>query len=138
MYLGRFFTGEILPLVFQCADANGTPTVPSNAPYIDLRGSGGQITQVQMPVLDKPNTTGLFMYPLLLNSSFTTGRYSATYFANAGGYPNLEVDAFEVVAGGDSEGAVITQAFWSRPEASYLVQQTEAGSVLLKRGPTVS
>ena len=98
------------------------------------------VTQVQAPILDRYVATGLFVYPLRLNSSYTTGRYSATHFyrvTGANNYHGLDVDYFEIVAGGDSDGSIVTQAYWERPEASYLIQQTESGNINLKRNPAI-
>jgi len=137
VYLGRYFQGDILPVTVQCTNAAGTPTVPDNPPAIDFRGSSGQILQAQMPVLDRYSVTGLFSYPLRVNASFPAGRYSATVFYKAGTHNGLDVHDFEVVSGGDSDGAIVTQYYWQRPEATYLVQQTEAENILLKRNPSV-
>lgn len=137
MYLGRYFQGQVLPVTVQCTTSDGTPAVPDNPPYIDFRSDSGQVLQVQMPVIDRYTVTGLFSYPLRLNASFPAGRYSATVFYRASGYHGLEVHPFEVVAGGDADGAIVAQAFWQRPEATYLIQQTEADNILLKRNPAV-
>lgn len=111
--------------------------MPNNPPVIDIRGSGGLIRQVQAPGLDRYQVTGLFSYPLRLDASFPAGSYSATYFFVAGSFNGLEEDTFEVVAGGNSDGAIVTHHYWARPEATYLVQQTESESILLKRNPSI-
>lgn len=140
MYLGRYFLGQTVHIVVQTRDVNGTPTVSENPPYIDFRSDSGQVLQVQMPVHDRYSVTGLFVYPLRLNSSFSAGRYSATAFYRVTGgnnYHGIEIDYFEIVAGGDADGAIITQHYWARPEAKYIIQQTESGNTNLKRNPSV-
>jgi len=139
-YLGRYFQGETVHITVQAVDVNGTPTLPQNPPYIDLRSDTALVQQVQAPIIDRYVTTALFVYPLRLNASYPAGRYSATHFyrvTGANAYNGMEVDYFEVVAGGDSDGSIITQHYWSRPEAVYLIQQTESGNVNLKRNPAI-
>ena len=137
MYLGRYFQGQVVPFLVQTRNLAGTPTLSDNPPFIDFHGDAGKISQVQMPILDRYVVTGLFLYPLFLNASFPAGRYRATYFYKTSDYHGLSTDVFEVVAGGDADGSIITQAYWQRPEATYLVQQTEADNILLRRNPSV-
>ena len=140
MYLGRYFLGQTVHVVIRTTDVNGAPTLPANPPYIDFRSDSAFVRQVQVPILDRYVSTGTFVYPLRLDSSFTTGRYSATQFWRVTGgnaYNGLDVDYFEVVAGGDSDGSILTQFYWQRPEASYLIQQPESGSLTLRRNPSV-
>ena len=140
MYLGRYFLGQTVHITVRTVDTNGTPTAPENPPYIDFRSDSALAVQVQVPILDRYVVTGLFVYPLRFKSSFSTGRYSATHFYRVTGgnaYNGMEVDYFEIVAGGDSDGAIVTQDYWQRPEASYLIQQTESGNINLKRNPAI-
>ena len=137
MYLGRYFQGQVVPIYIRTVNADGTPTAPDNPPYIDFRDDSGQVLQVQAPIVDRYTVTGLFIYPLFLTSSFPAGRYTATHFYLASTYNGLDSDVFEVVAGGDPDGAIITQAYWQRPEAVFLIQQTEADNILLRRNPSV-
>jgi len=140
MYLGRYFLGQVVNVFVWTVDSNGTPTLPENPPYIDFRSDSALVQQVQMPIQDRYVVTGFFVYPLRLGSSYSAGRYTATHFyrvTGANNFHGLGVDYFEVVAGGDSDGAIVTQAYWQRPEATYLIQQTESGNVNLKRNPSV-
>ena len=137
MYLGRYFQGQVVPILVRTIDGSGTPSLSDNPPFIDLRRDGALIRQVQAPILDRYVSTGTFVYPLRLDASFTAGRYTATHFYRAGAYYGLDSDVFEIVAGGDSDGSIITQFYWKRPEAIYLVQQTEAENILLRRNPMV-
>ena len=138
MYLGRYFQGQIVAIVVRTVNNDGTPAAPDNPPYIDLRDDDGQIRQVQAPIVDRYVVTGLFIYPLRLDASFPAGRYTATAFyrvSGAANYHGIDSDVFEVVSGGDPDGAIVTQHYWSRPEAVFLVQQTEAENLLLRRNP---
>lgn len=140
MYLGRYLLGQTVHITVQSVDVNGTPAAPENPPYLEIRSDSGLIGTVQAPVIDRYVATGVFVYPLRLNSSYSTGRYSAThYYRVTGGnaYNGLDVDYFEIVAGGDADGSIVTQAYWQRPEATYLIQQTEAGNFNLKRNPSI-
>lgn len=138
MYLGRYYVGEIVPLSYQTVNSSGSPTLPDNPPVIDIRSSVGLVRQVKSPILDRYNATGLFLFPLRLDSAFSAGTYSAIYYATAGGFQNLDFDTFQIVAGGDSEGCILTHYYWQRPEATFLIQQTEAENLLLRRNPSVS
>ena len=137
MYLGRYFQGQTLNVTVRTLDENDTPGTPDNPPYIDLRDDSGLVRQVQAPIVDRYTVTGLFVYPLFLDSSFPAGRYSATHFYRVGTHSTLDVDYFEVIAGGDPEGAIVSQHYWQRPEATYLVQETEGESLLLRRNPAI-
>ena len=137
MFLGRFFQGQLVPIVVRTIDSNDAPAVPDNPPYIDLRSDSTLIRQVQAPIVDRYVATGIFIYPLFLDSGFPAGRYTATHFYAVGSYTGLDVDYFEVVSGGDPEGAIISEHYWQRPEATYLIQETEAESLLLRRNPSV-
>lgn len=137
MYLGRYFQGQVVPILVQTRNLAGTPTLSDNPPFIDFHGASGKISQVQMPILDRYVVTGLFLYHLFLNSSFPAGRYRATHFYKTSDYHGVDTDVFEVVAGGDADGSIVTQHYWQRPEATYLIQQTEADSILLRRNPAV-
>ena len=140
MYLGRYFLGQTINITIRTVDVNGTPTVPENPPYIDFRSDSALAVQVQVPILDRYVVTGLFVYPLRLNSSFAVGRYSATSFYRVTGvnnYHGMDVDYFEIISGGDSDGAIATQHYWERPESVYLIQQTESGGINLRRNPAI-
>lgn len=137
MYLGRYFQGQVVPILVQTRNLAGAPTLPDNPPYLDFHGAAGKIEQFQMPILDRYVVTGLFLYPLFLDSTYPEGRYRATYFYKTSDYHGVGIYVFEVVAGGDADGSIVTQAYWQRPEASYLVQQTEADAILLRRNPSV-
>jgi hypothetical protein len=124
-------------MAVQCADGSGTPTVPDDPPWVVIRSGSGVVQRASAPVLDRYLVTALFALPLRLSSSYSPGRYTATYFYKAGSYYGIEVDYFEVAAGGDAEGEVLSQYFLSLPQTEYLVQQSGAGNTLLRRGPAL-
>ena len=137
MYLGRYIQGQVVPILVQTRNLAGTAILPDNPPYIDFHGDAGKIEQVQMPIQDRYVVTGLFVYPLFLDGTYPAGRYRATHFYKTSDYNGLDTDVFEVAAGGDADESIITQAYWQRPEATYIVQQTEADNILLRRNPAV-
>lgn len=127
----------MVPLTLLCVDQNGTPSLPSSAPSVTVRADGAPIASIFLPVLDKPAATGLFQYPLTLGSPYPPGRYRATYHWTVGGFLGTHEDNFEVVAGGDAAGAIIAMAWYERPHANFLVMQTDNGTLLFGRSPSL-
>lgn len=137
-YRGRYQLGQNVPLRLLCTNGAGTPSVPTNAPRFAVWANGTKVSSGRLPVLDRYGQTGLFGDSLFLGSSWATGTYQVVYSYAVGTQAMIEVDTFEIVAGGDVRGAVLALYFYVRPHANFVMQQREtARSPVWGRNPTV-
>jgi hypothetical protein len=140
MYLGRYQLGETVGLLLQTKNAVQTPTVPDNPPQAVIwKPDGTKYLSKEMPVIDRYSQTGLFLLPLFLGLGHVTGHYRVTYtyYITATTYHGLEEDAFEVVAGGHTDGRVIAAHFLVKPDRTVIVQQYDSGRVKAGRNPKI-
>jgi hypothetical protein len=138
MYRGRYQNGDTVPLRVLCRDAAGVPGVPPRAPQVTVWSPAGAKVRVRvMPVLDRYGQAGLFHYPLYLDGDFAPGLYRAVYNYNLGSYVGIEEDGFEVLAGGNADGAVVALHFYVRPHARFVMQSLDSGKMVQGRNPTV-
>lgn len=139
MYLGRYQLGEDMPLPLTTVDASNLPTAPDNAPVAQIfNSSGTQVMSGRMPVMDRYGTSTactFFMLPVYLSGDYSAGLYSYVLTWNIAAAPFVETGTFEVVAGGDSNGTVIAMTFFHKPQADFVVYQTDAGKLRRGRGP---
>ena len=136
MHQGRYTLGQ--EIVFGCwtHDANDTPTLPTLPPVLEIWSSAGTKVQTKsMPIMDRYQNTGWFQLPVKLNTDFATGLYRAVMIYVVGSYYGLDEDTFEVIAGGDTDGAALAMAWYQRPHAAYVVQQMDSGKLNFGRNP---
>lgn len=132
MFLGRFILGQFVRVPFGSSSAGGVPSQPALPPIIAFYTAAGvKVTTGKMPPLDRVATTGLFAYTQQLDDDFEEGHYVA--HVTSGNY--AEVWHFDVLPGGDAGGAVLSQTFFSRPEAEFLVGKLADGSRFIARNP---
>ncbi len=138
-YLGRYQLGATVALYRPCQDAARVLTLPDSPPQAKVFSGTTLVEAHLMPIEDRYVVTGLFRLPLFLGRLYSAGFYQVVYYyqTGAGAANGVESDNFEVVGGGDVKGAVISTYFYSRPEATYIVQGTESGMILKGRNPTV-
>ena len=134
-YLGRHYLGATVPVYLLTVNASGTPTVPDDAPVVEIWSSSALVTTKKMPVHDRYAATGLFLLPLRLDSNFSAGRYRLAYRYDVGSHTGLEEDVLEVLPGGHSDGAVQSMCWAEFPHAHYLVHHLESGTVVFGRNP---
>lgn len=137
MYLGRYSLGEeiILPVH---ATAGGQVVTPDEAPTVSVYDADGTLVfSAAMPGWDRQRSPGLFAYRRQLDEDFAPGRYAVRTGYRAGGTGRACVHHFEVVAGGDAAGRVVSMLHVARPQADYLVTKTDAGKRLFGRSPTL-
>lgn len=139
MYLGRYQLGATLHLELPCRDLNKQAVLPDKPPQLKVFNGTTLVEAKLMPIQDRYVVTGLFRSTLFLGRLYAVGQYQVVYYyhSTATGYYGLHHDNFEVVAGGDVRGAVVGTYFYERPEASYIVQGLESGSIIKGRNPTV-
>jgi hypothetical protein len=137
-YIGRYQLGETLPLLAQTHDANGVAATPADVPTVKIWNSAGALVLARkMPSIERFTQTGRFLLPVFLNGVFATDLYRAVYHYNVSTYRGLDVDYFQVIDGGNADGNVISMYFFDRPQAKYIVYQTDAGVLIQGRNPTV-
>lgn len=136
-HLGRFQLGATVPLYLPCKNSSGALAVPDSPPQWKVFSGTTLVEAHLMPIEDRYVVTGLFRATLFLGRLYSTGQYNLVYYYKSSGYYGLETDTFEIVGGGDARGAVISTYFYDRPEARYVVQGLESGSIIKGRNPTV-
>ena len=136
-YRGRYQLGQSIPLLLQCVNASGVPTVPDAAPTLEVWSSSAKVQSLLIPVIDRYQVTGLFTYTLFLDQSYAAGGYRAVFSWRSGTFRGLTVDHIEVLAGGDGRGAVIAMHYYLRPHARFLVQELNSGLLIKGRNPVV-
>lgn len=137
-YLGRYQLGQTVPLRVQTLNANSVAATPDDVPTVKLwDAAGNRVLTAKMPAVERYIQTGRFLLPVFLNGQFAAGLYQAVYYYGIAGYHGLESDTFEVLPGGHADGSVISMYFLDRPQARYIVYQTDAGVLIQGRNPTV-
>lgn len=139
MFRGRYQQGQEIPLGVLCVDEDNTPANPTTAPHMDIYLGAAQVLSGKLlPTLDPGapgGVTGLFQYNLFLGPFFSVGRHTVVYRYLVGTYLGQVVDEFEVVAGGDTDGAVIAACWFEKPHAAFVVQQLDSGQLVKGRNP---
>lgn len=137
MYLGRFQLGGTVALYLRCRDANHAPTLPVAPPMAKIFDGSGVVEAKLMPIYERYIKTGQFKLPLFLGRLYNTGRYVVTYNYILGTDTKAGSDCFDILPCGDARGHVHSSYFYERPEANYMVQGLEDGSITKGRNPTV-
>lgn len=137
-FLGRQRLGFTLDLVLQTRTLADVPADPDTTPTLKVFTAAGAIVlNKEVPVM-RPRATGLFRYDLFLGPEFTADAYySYVFFYSIGSYYGLEGGGFQVVPGGDFDGAVHSMYNFRRPQASYVVHGKERGVVLAGKNPSL-
>lgn len=138
MYLGRYQLGGTVPLRLHCETPTHAIVMPDHPPAAHVfDGSNTKQFAGLIPIDERYVLTGSFRYPLFLGSGYTVGHYSIVYYYVISGVMYSKADTFEVVPGGDTHGAVAAAYFYERPEANYIIQALEDGSLVKRRNPTI-
>jgi hypothetical protein len=138
VYLGQYQLGDRLPIRVFCSDSDDLPVEPDEAPRACLRNASGvAVPDLWIPPLNRSGSPGLFQYPLHLDARFSTGYYAVEISWKVSGSPRATVVQFQIVAGGDPEGAVLSMYAFSRPHAEFLVYQTDSAKIHKGRNPSV-
>lgn len=134
MNLGRVTLGQQVFLIVECTDA-GIAYAPPVVPVVTVYFEDTKVVATPLPPVDLGTVTGLFSYGFYLGLGFSLGHYSAVVNYIANGVNKLEVLHFEIVAGGDPYGTVISMAFYPRPHANFLVEKLDSQNRFLARNP---
>lgn len=127
---GRFFSGSFVPISAIAKEAAILPTI---APSIRIYRSGTLIASASMPVADRAN--GLFVLEVQLDATYTAGHYVAHISYVLDGSPRTTSFMFECLGGGGAAGAIVSQAFYDRPQAKFIVQRLDSNIRRLVKNP---
>ena len=129
-HLGRYPLGVEVPLAVRCTlDRAGDR--PSSHPTADVRtAAGAAVASVRLPADEQGVLTGVFRGPLFLDQRFDVGRYFAVVrWLDSNGDTRQAVLAWDVIPSGSVNGAIIALASVERPNATYLLYQTDGGQL---------
>lgn len=139
-FIGRFQQGQELPLVLQCVDADGGPDDPQELPRASVYRDAASpvlVETVEVAADLRGVMTGFFRRGLYLDNLYgTAGRHLVVYkWQDSDGVAHHRVASFVLLPGGSADGAVISATYVERPDASYLLYQTDAGRLIRGRNP---
>lgn len=141
MFRGRYALGEEIPLHVLCVDAAGTPVTPDYPPNLKVWNTAGtKVVNKLVPHVDPGGQTGLFGMRVFLGADFAVGYYTATWSWSdtSGAHAGVEFSTFEIVAGGNSNGAVVAITHHHTPAANYVVKQLTRGAISKGRTPRLT
>lgn len=141
--LGRYQLGEYVRIPVQTRNASAAETAPSAAPtYTLYKANDTPITghdTVTMPPKFLGLLTGWFESEIRLSSTFSAGRYNVLIeYSISGGHTGAEQHSFDVVAGGNANGAYIGLQWYPRPHAKFLVGLLDSNTLEARKNPKVS
>jgi hypothetical protein len=135
--LGRFQLGDWVPIVFRTTDSSGVLTAPTTtsdhapigAVYL---GSTTKVEKFKLNIIDPVVSPATFTYRIRLSSSYSVGRYSIAilFTTGSGAYTGRKLFSFEVVGGGNTNGAITSGHSFERPEAYHYVHAVDSGQIL--------
>lgn len=133
MDLGRFQLGQNVIFGLATNDASGNPIAPDAAPTATVTyPNGSSAGPIKLAMNTGPTT---FSIGWFLSADFALGTYTVSYQFRAGSYQGTGSDTFEVIAGGDQGGCIISMYAYDRPEARYVVAQLDSGNLVQGRNP---
>lgn len=134
-YQGRHMLGKRLSLAVRCRDSSGVPALPDQAPVALVYSGSALVLSLRLPIRDRQDLTGWFAGSLLLDSRFATGRYRIVYQYAVSGTAGGDTDCFEIVQGGQADGAGLALIYYSRPASDFCLLQADSGRLLRRRNP---
>lgn len=148
MNRGRRQLGQFIHLTVSTVDGSGVPTNPTSAPTATIYdASNNKVLDARKMAPQGIARTGFFGLDLMLTSQasiglgggggteFASGQYVVLYKWTISGTERRTIDRFEILPGGNLQGAYTALEFYERPQADYLVGATEDGTVETRRGP---
>lgn len=128
-HLGKYQRGQKVLLLTPSLSA-----MPAACPMATITGPNFSETR-EVGLLDR--FSRVFLLQLFLGQSFDLGTYTVDFRAVVGGSPWTYRVTFDVIAGGDSGGNVISLHVAPRPEATYVLAQLSSGRLVQGKNPSV-
>lgn len=137
MFLGRFMLGQFTPISVNCRAAD-RPYAPVTAPVFRVYDDSGLlVASGKIPPADVGGATGLFILNLRLGDGFAVGQHSTIIQFTANGSPRMAVQHFEIVEGGDTDGAVVSAYFYERPMSSFVVGRLDSNQRIIGKNARI-
>lgn len=135
--MGRKSLGHEAAFTVSTVNGIGLVAWPSDPPTLDVWAGTTLIFHgLKMPKVDQ-SVTGLFRLNLFLDGQFAIGRYEVVMRWKVGTYYGVQLDRFEVIAGGHVDGTIISMFYHEMPHANFIVQQTDGGHLRRGKNPKV-
>jgi len=136
MFIGRYQLGQSVPIAVQTEGAPGKPELSDDVPVADLfTAAGALVLSKRLPIVDRFGVTGWFLLPVFLDETFEEGNYLVNVHWADDGDARAKTYRFEIVPGGDTDGAVVAMHAYDRPHGKFLVQQLDSGRIVAGRNP---
>lgn len=136
MYRGRAQLGDYIDLSLVTHGANSdVAAAPDAAPTFAVYNSSGTAIASAQKMPKQGSETGLFGLDYFLGTGYAAGAYAVYYEWQVSGVNYAELDIFEILAGGNAQGAITSLCWYDRPHAKYLLTVTEDGTTEKRRGP---
>jgi hypothetical protein len=130
LYLGRYRVGDYVSLSFD------TPSPPDFAPVVVITdANNAQIASFAVASTTRDKLE--FGLPLFVSTVYHLGTFQVYFHYTIAGASALNQATFDVVAGGDSGGAVISLHGVDRPEARSIIAQLASGRLVLGSNPAL-
>lgn len=133
MNLGRFQPGQRVLLGVSTVDGSANPAWPDSAPVATITDSNNDTIWTGKIALDGDQYH--FSLNVFLGIAYSVGTYQVAYAWAVNGTPVTATDTFDVIAGGDIGGAVVSMYGYVRPESTYVVAQLDSGNIVQGRNP---
>ncbi len=134
-YRGRKQLGSELFVGVLCTGANKKPAAPVTAPVMQVLSSSGPVGSMSLPAVDANFITGLFGYRLFLGALFAVGLYTVVYTYQIGATVYADQDTFEIIPGGDPNGAVVSLFPFLPGVNTFLIKQLDGGALVFGKNP---
>lgn len=150
MFLGRVQQGDWLRIPVWTADASGFKAWPTDGsantvfPYlwiIDPTKTHQMLILSEQPLtaVDRFDSTqtGYHALQQRIGPELPVGVYYCylQWQAASASYNRRQIHVFQVVAGGNTKGAYTSITFYEKPQASWIVGQTDGGLLEARRNP---
>ena len=129
MFLGTFRIGERVPIEVWVRNGSGTPVNPDEAPILSVYAGGSKILSDTIPAHDQINVTGLFKFPICLDSQFSVGNHVILIKYDVSGSPVMELRTFEITPGGSIAGTGISMHYFRGSQRDVILVRTDFGVV---------
>lgn len=141
MFIGDFRLGDWVPFSLKTGDT--VPSWPTDAsgnrvfPKISIFDANGDYVTRDELMAPIATETGLHILNRALGPEFSAGRYTVLYQWQIGSNTVNRQDAssFNIVAGGDSRGAIVGIHSYRTPRGTFVVTQSDSGTLEKRRGP---
>lgn len=136
MWMGQYQAGQFALVAMRALDTSGAPVWPEEAPgMMVLRCTDNTVVSTRKIALFERSVVGYFQDRIQLDATFTVGGYDVLFTYKVAGAQRMQQCRFEVVAGGDPDGAIIAAYFVRSDQQSHVIIQTDTGICARHKNP---